>query len=368
MTMQPTPATRHLVFVLDMFVTAHAGTESQFLKLAHGLLARGHRLSVGLLRDSALLRQQLPGAEIVDLRAGKIAAPASWWRIFCFLRLQRRAGAQVVQVMFNDASLMVPPLARLLGMRTIITRLDMGFWYTSTLVRLLRLTRHCVSCALSNSKAVDEVTRRVEGFSPERTAVIYNGYQPPASAEPMPRSGGLRLGLVANIRPIKRMQDAIEALALLAPEFPQLELVIVGGGDPQPLQRLAAERGVAELVCFTGASTTPERWIASFDVALLCSESEGFSNAIIEYLQQGKPVVCTRTGGNPEAVVDGVNGYLYPVGDVAALAACLRPLLADQALRQRLAQAAPASVAHLTLALLLDEHQRLYQRLTERQP
>lgn len=352
-----------IVFVLDMFSTAHAGTESQFLKLAHGLIARGHAVTVGLLRDSELLRRELPQAKVVDLRAGKIAAPASWWRIFCFLRQQRCGGARLVQVMFNDASLMVPPLAALLGLKCIITRLDMGFWYTPALIRLLRITRHCVSCALSNSKAVAEVTRRVEGFSPERTAVIYNGYQPPASAEPEPRSAGLRLGLVANIRPIKRMQDAIEALALLAPEFPGLELVIVGGGDPAALQQLASTRGVAERLHFTGASTTPERWIASFDVALLCSESEGFSNAIIEYLQQGKPVVCTRTGGNPEAVQDGVNGYLYPVADVAALAERLRPLLADGELRQRLAAAARHSVAHLTLAHMVDEHQRLYARL-----
>ena len=185
------PEARHrVVFVLDMFSTAHAGTESQFLKLARGLLDRGHAVTVGLLRDSELLRRELPQAEVVDLHAGKMAAPGSWWRIFCFLRDQRRAGARLVQVMFNDASLMVPPLAALLGFKCIITRLDMGFWYTPTLIKLLRVTRHCVSCALSNSKAVDEVTRRVEGFSAERTAVIYNGYQPPASAEPEPGGAG----------------------------------------------------------------------------------------------------------------------------------------------------------------------------------
>ena len=362
--MKAEPGCQHqVVFVLDMFSTAHAGTESQFLKLARGLIARGHSVTVGLLRDGALLRQELPEAEVVDLRAGKIAAPGSWWRIFCFLRQQRRAGARLVQVMFNDASLMVPPLAALLGFKCIITRLDMGFWYRPALVRLLRLTRHFVSCALANSQAVAEITRRVEGFPPERTAVIYNGYEPPASAEPEPRGAGLRLGLVANIRPIKRMQDAVEALARLVVEFPQLELVIVGGGDASALQQLAATRGVGAQLHFTGASTTPERWIASFDIALLCSESEGFSNAIIEYLQQGKPVVCTRTGGNPEAVTDGVNGYLYPVADIDALVACLRPLLADSALRQQLGAAARQSVAHLTLAHMIDEHQRLYARL-----
>lgn len=358
-----TADTRHLVFVLDMFSTPHAGTESQFLKLARGLIARGHTVAVGLLRDSALLRQQLPEAEIVDLRAGRIAAVGSWWRIFCFLRQQRRAGGRVVQVMFNDASLMVPPLAALLGMKCIITRLDMGFWYTPALVRLLRLTRHCVSCALSNSKAVDEVTRRVEGFAPERTAVIYNGYQPSEAVTAQPRGAGVRLGLVANIRPIKRMQDAIAALARLAPACPQLELVIVGGGDSSALRAQSEQLGVGDKVLFTGARQDPESWIASFDIALLCSESEGFSNAIVEYLQQGKPVVCTHTGGNPEAVVDGVNGYLYPVADVEALVTCLQPLVADEALRQRLGDAARRSVAHLTLNHLIDEHQRLYARL-----
>ena len=82
----------------------------------------------------------------------------------------------------------------------------------------------------------------------------------------------------------------------------------------EELRALAGKLGVGGRVIFTGGVERPSRYIRRFDVAVLCSESEGFSNAIIEYMADARPVVCTDTGGNPELVRDGVNGYLVPVG------------------------------------------------------
>lgn len=50
------------------------------------------------------------------------------------------------------------------------------------------------------------------------------------------------------------------------------------------------------------------------DAGLLCSESEGYSNAIVEYMQARLPVVASDVGGNAEAIEHGVTGYLFPVG------------------------------------------------------
>ena len=60
--------------------------------------------------------------------------------------------------------------------------------------------------------------------------------------------------------------------------------------------------------------------IRQFDVGVICSESEGFSNSIIEYIYCGVPVVCTDTGGNGEIIIDEETGYLVPVGDTEKLA------------------------------------------------
>jgi len=79
-------------------------------------------------------------------------------------------------------------------------------------------------------------------------------------------------------------------------------------------------------------------------VAVLCSESEGFSNALIEYMQAGRPIICTDTGGNPELVQNGTNGFLVPVGDANALADCLVKLLSDGVLARKLGDAARETV------------------------
>jgi glycosyltransferase involved in cell wall biosynthesis len=61
----------------------------------------------------------------------------------------------------------------------------------------------------------------------------------------------------------------------------------------------------------------------------LPSRSEGFSNAIVEAMASSLPVVATRVGGNEEAIVDGVSGYLVPAEDVDALATAIERLLCD---------------------------------------
>jgi glycosyltransferase involved in cell wall biosynthesis len=80
-------------------------------------------------------------------------------------------------------------------------------------------------------------------------------------------------------------------------------------------------------------------------VAVLPSLWENLPHAAVEALAVGTPVVATAVGGVPEVVHDDENGLLVPAGDVSALAAALRRMLDDDALRDRLAAGAKPSVA-----------------------
>ena len=93
-----------------------------------------------------------------------------------------------------------------------------------------------------------------------------------------------------------------EAVAGLAHEFPDLRLRIVGGGDPAPIRQCAEAAGVADRIEFTGPCETPAVEMARFTIGLLTSETEGFSNTLMEYQQLGLPVVSSDGGGNPEIV------------------------------------------------------------------
>jgi glycosyltransferase involved in cell wall biosynthesis len=104
-------------------------------------------------------------------------------------------------------------------------------------------------------------------------------------------------------------------------------------------------------------------YVEKFSVAVLCSESEGFSNAIVEYMQAARPVVCTDTGGNPEIVQDGRNGFLVPVGDSGALAERLVQVLSDSMLAKRLGEAGRETVRSFTHERMLAEQMSCYDKV-----
>jgi glycosyltransferase involved in cell wall biosynthesis len=97
---------------------------------------------------------------------------------------------------------------------------------------------------------------------------------------------------------------------------------------------------------------------------VLPSMSEGLSNSLLESMAAGVPVVATRVGGSPEAVEDGVSGFLVPPRDAAALAEGMNALLGDAALARRLGEAARRRIAdHFSLESMTRELERLYLRL-----
>lgn len=329
-----------LLFVIDRIIQPGAGTEGQLLLLMNHLHWRGVALELLVLNSSPwLARAELPWP-VTSLGSASVKNPGTWYRLWRLARQWRAKDFRLAQVFFNDASLLCPPVFAACGIKTVIARRDMGFWYTGLHRYLLPLTGRFVTAAVANSQAVGEVTRTVEKLPHKKIHVIYNGYNAERHAVPPSLAGqpelaklraeGARMvGLVANVRPIKRIEDAVAAVAKLSPEYPDLHLVVLGGGAPDHLIALAKSLGVQEKVHFLGSRSDISACLSYFEAGLLCSESEGFSNAIVEYQYAGLPVVCSHTGGNPEAVTHGETGWLYPVGDVEALKQHLGRLLAD---------------------------------------
>jgi glycosyltransferase involved in cell wall biosynthesis len=222
-----------------------------------------------------------------------------------------------------------------------------------------------------------------EGVSKKKISVIYNGIPPedvmdssPLTAEEFPALFQSKpiIGIVANLKPIKRIDVAIRAVALAALRCPGLRLVILGKDGPSQeapsmrkvLQELAQGLGIGDRVVFCGSVTTPMRYIKRFDVAVLSSESEGFSNALIEYMQASRPIICTETGGNCELIQDGVNGCVVPVGDVAALAERIITLVSNQTLAAQLGEAAKDAVKSYSIARMVSEQMQCYDEVLAR--
>jgi glycosyltransferase involved in cell wall biosynthesis len=101
-------------------------------------------------------------------------------------------------------------------------------------------------------------------------------------------------------------------------------LELVGGGPAEgELRAQAAALGIADQIAFLGHRDRVEEILAEADVGLLPSRIEGLSNTLLEYMASGVPPVASRVSGSEDFVVPGANGWLFPVGDVTALCACL---------------------------------------------
>lgn len=137
----------------------------------------------------------------------------------------------------------------------------------------------------------------------------------------------------------KGVDDLLQATALLAPRRPELLVDLVGESDDLPrLQALVAALRIEGHVRFRGRLPGPEMAEAYREATVLAlpTRIDSFPMVLLEAMASGVPVVTTPVGGIPEFVSDGVNGFLVPPGDSAALAERLAALVDDPALAARL--------------------------------
>ncbi len=234
-----------------------------------------------------------------------------------------------------------------------------------------QLHTHC-SAVVGNSKAVI-ADLRSEGAPSERLHLIYNGIEipnPQAEARQNMRAT-LQLGedalvvtMVANLLPYKGHADLLEAFAKARREVSvPMNLCLVGrdGGIGTALRAKAEQLAAAPDVRWLGERSDVPAILAVSDIGVLSSHEEGFSNAVLEGMAAGLPMVVTRVGGNSEAVVDEETGLIVEPQDSDEMARALVRLASDSALRARLGEAGRERVkSNFGMKRCIEEIERLY--------
>jgi len=175
---------------------------------------------------------------------------------------------------------------------------------------------------------------------PAPALVVPNGvdterFNPAAAAPVWHRPPGAKtvVGFGARLAPQKRPEDVLRAAAILARDYPDVAFVIAGDGSRRPdYEALARTLGIERQVRFLGYVPDMRSFYASVDIVVLPSRSEGCPNVVLESMAMRRALVVSDSSGSREVVTDGVNGLMFPIGDVPALAASLRRLLDDPAL------------------------------------
>ncbi len=150
-----------------------------------------------------------------------------------------------------------------------------------------------------------------------------------------------KLVLVGGIAEGKGQTDAVQALGRLKTQGIQVELTLVGTGEPvarERVKRTASACGVETQVNFTGQVSDPGPFVRDSDIALICSRSEAFGRSTVEAMKLGKPVIGARGGATPELIREGFNGLLYAPGDYLDLAEKIKLLIDNPGLAKQMGE------------------------------
>jgi N-acetyl-alpha-D-glucosaminyl L-malate synthase BshA len=186
-------------------------------------------------------------------------------------------------------------------------------------------------------------------------------YRPDPEAQ---QKGRKRILHISNFRPVKRVLDCIYAFAKVR-QHVDAELFMAGDGPERgSAEGLARELGVDRQVRFLGKQDHMERLIPRMHALHLPSEMEAFGLAALEAMACGVPPVATRTGGVPDLITHGMDGFMEEVGDIDAQGARLAELLTNEDLRAKIAAAASKTAeTRFSTDLIIPQYEAYYERV-----
>jgi len=351
------------------------GAEKQLTLLVRGLPRDAFDVHVSVLTHSgpyeAALRQQGVPIHLIGKR-WKID-PAAFWKL---RRLMRRLRPDVVHTWIFAANCYGRQAAFSAGVPHVVAGercIDhWKVWHELAIDR--RLARRTQRIVTNSSGVRDFYVQH--GLPADRFEIIPNGIEPwpdPGRRDRTEFLSELRLpadarivGAIGRLWPQKRYKDLIWAAELLkAAREDEVHLLIIGDGPQRDaLREYSDQVTVTDRVHFLGPRDDVPELLPHFDCLWLGSGYEGQSNAIMEAMSAGVPVVATDIAGNRDLVVSGETGFLVPVGDAGEFARKTNLLLDDGGLAQRLGGAGRQRMLNeFSVEKMIARHADLYRTL-----
>ena len=347
------------------------GSERQFVELARSLHTKAFRVDLGCLQATGFWQRDLGDVQRFDL-GGSLYHLQSWRTRYNLAAYLRRSEVAIAHAFDFYTNLALIPAAKLARVPVVIgSQRQLGDLLTSAQRRTQLAMFRWSDCVVCNSRAAAK-RLVLEGLRADRAVVIGNGLPPSAFAETAPiatsRPGCFRVGMIARMNArSKNHEILLEVTARLRNRLPKFELVLVGDGPLRAeLEHQAELLGISDLVQFLGDRRDIPAILASLDVTVLPSVSESLSNAILESMAAGVPVIANQVGGNVE-LIGKDRGILLPPNDVEELECALRQIMGDAPLRETLSRNARRfALENFTIDQMRKRHEELYADLLDR--
>ncbi len=373
---------KYNVLILTDTFMGMAGSERNITQLLKGIDKEKFNLYMACIYSGQLAQEMREeGHSVFDLLRGGIYTVNGIKNIFFLRRLIKNKNISLIVTYHETSDFYGLILAKACNIPVISSRRDMGFKTRSHHKMAYKLIGGFFDREITVCDAVKQEIVKQGWFPEKRIVSIYNGVDLREyntcrrTCSDIKKEIGIDpahpvVGLVANLRRIKGITYLIEAASRICKRRSDVEFLIAGsdttdmGYSISSMQTMAEKLGVSRNVHFLGRRRDVPEIISIFDVAVVASLSEGFSNTILEYMASSKPVVATTVGGNAEAVVQGETGFLVPPGDSHALAEAIWSILDDPITAQQFSTAAKKRVEEkFSLEHMIENYETIFKQV-----
>ena len=344
------------------------GAEWWQLRAAAALRARGHE--PWLLAREGPLRSRAVAAGFAG-PALTLSFDLDLYAAFRAFRFFRDLRPDLVLLNDQRECRLVAPAAAAAGIRARVQRKGWPFLKGSWRDKLVygRAVTHLIAV----SEEVAAIFRARSGLAPERIQVLPNGVEVERFAPRDQMEARRNLGLppaAPIVGSAGRLvsQKNFDLLLAAAARLPETTVVALAGAgeERERLQARAAELGLGSRLLLLGQVEDMPGFLAALDVFAFPSRQEGRSNALLEAMASGLPVIAGDIPGNREMIAAGRTGLLFPPGDAAALAAAIGRLLGNREQARALGEAARSfAVEHFSAERMWDELESRLQAIVD---
>lgn len=341
--------------------TLHAGGSERVMSLlANGLSERGHKVEIICINKHIVYYPINKDVELTfaeDIIGKSIIKKTLWLRQY----VKKKKTDIVIAFMLEIYCL---TLTALIGIKVPIIsseRVDPHFFGKAKgFLRwlLLRRTTHLVV-----------QTRQIKSFFSEKlqrkTTIIPNPVTEKVY-EILPSEKEKKLIAVGRLAYQKNYTMLLDVMKNIIPDFPDYHLFIYGEGPERDVyEREIAEKGLKEFVFMPGKTEHILEEMNSSDIFVMTSDFEGMSNAMLEAICIGLPVVTTNVSGAKDLIEDGINGYIVEKGDTDGFTYALRKLLSNENLRIKMGNANRNKAQDFKINKIVDQWESLIKKVSK---
>lgn len=349
---------KKVMLLVDLAYSPFGGAEKQIFELARNIDRDKYELIVGCLskKDNLLSQIREGGVKTITFHVKYIYDLFGIKQGIAFKNFLKKENVDILVTYHFGSDVWGAVFGRLAGVPVIISsRRDEGYWRKKIHTLTYRLINRWYKKILVNSQAVKRMVLEKDKAPGHKVQLIYNGIDLERFQGAMDRAGtkeklgfpqdSYLVGCVGNLRPVKGHTYLIKAAQQVIKVFPKAHFVFIGIGESkESLATEAKDAGIENNIHFLGIKKDIPAMLAIMDICALPSLSEGFSNALLEYMAAGKPIVATAVGGNVDVIEHEKNGLLVPPKDPQALAEAVIRLLKEKEFAAALAANARKTV------------------------